>query len=147
MRSTHHDGAVPLLLVHAGATCFLAGLCWLVQTVLYPGFRTVGPTTAWAQFHADHSRRLAAVIALPWATQGITLALLLVQHRRPLPLLAAAAVCALGPVILTVAFAVPLHERLASFDPDLMRRLLWVNAQRTLLWTAGAVISLLLVMR
>lgn len=138
---------MPLLLVHAGATCFLAGLCWLVQLVVYPSFHTVGPTSAWPQFHAEHERRLAAVIAIPWATQGITLALLLLRREGSLPLLAAASVCALGPVLATVAGAVPIHQRLLPFDPALVRRLLRVNALRTALWTAGAVFSLLLVVR
>jgi hypothetical protein len=136
-----------LLLIHAGATCFLAGLCWLVQVVVYPSFFIVGPTDAWTRFHDQHGRRLAGVIAVPWATQGVSLAVLLVQHDRPLPLLGGAAVCAAGPVLLTVGLAVPLHDRLGSFDADVVRQLLRVNALRTVLWTSGAVFSLLLLAR
>jgi hypothetical protein len=136
---------VTLLLVHAGATNFLAGLAWVVQVVVYPAFLEVGPTAAWADYHAAHSRRMVRVVTLPWAVQGGTLAALLVLHRDPLWLLAALSVCALATVLLTVAGAVPIHQRLLPYDAAKVRRLLAVNAARTAAWTVGAALSLVLI--
>jgi hypothetical protein len=130
-----------LLLVHAVATAAMAGVIWTVQLVVYPGFGEAGATGAWHAVHEAHTRRTARLVALPWAVQGATLAALLV--RRPeaasLPLLAAAAVLAVVPVVVTVAVSVPLHGRLArGWDVAAWRRLVRTNWLRTAAWTAGA---------
>jgi hypothetical protein len=136
---------VILLLVHAGSTCFLAGLAWVVQVVVYPAFLEVGATAVWAGYHAAHSRRMVRVVTGPWAVQGGSLAALLILQDDPSWLLAALSVCALATVLLTVAGAVPVHQQLAVFDEAKVRRLLRVNAVRTAAWTIGAVLSLVLV--
>ena len=127
-----------LLLAHAGSTCALAGLIWVVQLVVYPGFLLVGDGAAWPAVHAAHSRRIAQVVTLPWAVQGVTLALLLVRHREPLWLLVAASVCAVTTVVVTVLVSVPLHERLATYDERAARALVRTNWWRTAAWTAAA---------
>jgi hypothetical protein len=138
---------VTLLLIHAGATCFLAGLAWVIQVVVYPAFLEVGETPSWSAFHAAHSRRMVRVVTLPWAVQGGTLAALLLTHDGDRLLLVALSVCALSTVALTVAGAVPLHQALEVYDRRRVQRLLQVNAVRTAAWTIGAVLSLLLVAR
>ena len=137
-----------LLWTHAGATTALAGLVWVVQLVVYPSFRVVGPTAAWPALHAHHTRAMGAVVGLPWAVQGLSLAALLV--RRPagttLPLLLATGVLAATTVLVTVASSVPLHTRLSrAYDDALARRLVATNWLRTAAWTAGAACSLVLV--
>jgi hypothetical protein len=136
---------VTLLLVHAGSTCFLAGLAWVVQLVVYPAFLEAGPTTAWGSYHAAHSRRMVQVVTLPWAVQGVSLAALLLSHHGDVVLLLALSFCALATVLLTVAGAVPIHQQLAAFDEEKVRRLLRINGARTAAWTVGAVLSLVLV--
>lgn len=134
-----------LLLVHAGATCFLAGLVWVVQLVVYPGFREAGDAAAWPALHAAHCRRMALAVSVPWAVQGLSLAGLLVRHDAPLPLLAVTSLLALATVVLTVTVSVPLHEQLPTYDDGVARRLIATNWWRTAAWTAGAVCSLALV--
>ncbi|MGZ6825753.1 MAG: hypothetical protein ACXVGH_03090 [Mycobacteriales bacterium] len=134
-----------LLLVHAGATCALAGLVWVVQLVVYPAFLAVGPTPGWPAYHEAHSRRMALVVTVPWAVQGVSLAALLLRGQGPAWLLAALSVCALATVVVTVTVSVPLHQRLGAYDERLARRLLRTNWWRTAAWTVGAVLSLLLV--
>ena len=125
-----------LLLVHLVATSVLAGMVWVVQLVVYPAFRTVGPTAAWAEHHRRHSSAMATVIALPWAVQGLTVALLLL--RRPGPLVLLTAALAAVTVLVTVAVSVPLHTRLGDgYDDALARRLISTNWWRTAAWTAG----------
>lgn len=139
-----------LLWTHAAATTGLAGLAWVVQLVVYPAFRVVGPSPAWAAAHAHHTRAMASVVALPWAVQGLTLAALLV--RRPdgttLPLLLLTGALAATTVGVTVLSSVPLHSRLGSgYDDVLARRLITTNWLRTAAWNAGAACALVLAAR
>ena len=135
-----------LLLVHLVTTAVLAGMVWVVQLVVYPAFRTVGPTAGWAAHHRRHSTAMATVIALPWALQGLTVALLLV--RRPGPLVLLTAALAAATVLVTVAVSVPLHTRLGDgYDDALARRLISTNWWRTAAWTAGTACAAVLAAR
>ena len=139
-----------LLWTHAAATTGLAGLAWVVQLVVYPAFRVVGPSPAWAAAHAHHTRAMASAVALPWAVQGLTLAALLV--RRPdgttLSLLLLTGALAATTVGVTVLSSVPLHNRLGSgYDDVLARRLITTNWLRTAAWNAGAACALVLAAR
>ena len=130
-----------LLWSHAAATTGLAGLVWVVQVVIYPSFLVSGPGPTWPAVHADHTRRMAAVVAVPWAVQGLTLAMLLLRRPEgvPLPLLLVTGALAATTVAVTVLSSVPLHTRLASgYDDALARRLVATNWLRTAAWTTGA---------
>ena len=130
-----------LLLAHAASTAALAGLIWTVQLVVYPGFGEVGRTPAWAAVHAAHTRRTGLLVCLPWAVQGLTLALLLVRRPDgvPLPLLLGVAALAAVPVLVTATVSVPAHRRLSrGWDDGTWRRLVRTNWWRTAAWTAGA---------
>ena len=142
-----HDRRVLLLLAHAAATCALAGLVWVVQLVVHPAFLTVGPTPAWAAYHAAHSRAVSLVVLLPWAVHGLTCALLLLRRPDgvPLPLALLAGGLGLATVVVTAAVSVPLHTRLgAGYDPELAQRLLSTNWLRVAAWTGAAALSLVL---
>lgn len=136
-----------LLLVHAVATAVLAGVVWTVQLVVYPSFLRSGPTPAWPAVHAAHTRAITAVVGLPWAVQGGTLAALLLRDG-PDPLLLLTGALALATVVVTVAVSVPLHERLGrAYDEAAARRLVRTNWLRTGAWSGGAVCAALLVAR
>jgi hypothetical protein len=137
-----------LLWAHAAATTSLAGLVWVVQVVVYPSFRLVGPTSAWPRVHAHHTRSTAAVVMLPWAVQGLCLAALLVRRPDgvPLPLLLVTGALAATTVVVTAASSVPLHGKLSQgYDDAVARRLVTTNWLRTAAWTVGAGCSLLMV--
>ena len=129
-----------LLVVHVLAVGYLTGLVWVVQLVVYPGFRAVGPTPAWPAFHDAHGRAMAAAVAVPWAVQGLTTGLLLLDPPAgvPYPLVLLAAALALVTVTVTLGSSVPLHGRLQPYDPALADRLVATNWLRTAAWTAGA---------
>ena len=66
--------AVALLLVaHAAPTAALAGLVWVVQLVVYPGFRRSARHRPGRRFHDAHTAAMALAVAVPWAVQGVTL--------------------------------------------------------------------------
>ena len=129
-----------LLVVHLVAVSWLAGLVWVVQLVVYPGFLLVGPTAAWPAFHDAHGRAMALAVVVPWAVQGATLAVLLLDRPPGVPVALVLLAAALGVVTVAVTgvSSVPLHGRLQPYDPELARRLLATNWLRTAAWTAAA---------
>lgn len=129
------------MLVLAATTCFLAGLSWVVQLVVYPAFARVG-MAEWPAYHRAHSRAMALAVGPVWAVQGVAMAVVLLRDPGLTTLLLG--VLAAVPVALTVAGAVPVHERLETQDPALLQRLQRVHTWRTAAWTLGAVGSVLL---
>lgn len=128
----------PWLLAHLVATTALAAVGWLVQLVVYPSFALVG-AAEWDRFHARHQRSIAVVVGPPWVAQAVSVALLTLALGLPGAGLGA---LALAGVLITVLGAVPEHGRLTP-GADL-RRLLRANLARTLVWTASAAASVLL---
>lgn len=130
--------------MHAVAVFGLAGVAWVVQLVVYPAFLTVGPTPVWPAFHDAHARAMTVVVVLPWAVQGGTLALLLLDRPAEVPLRLVLLAAALGLVTVAVTGleSVPLHRRLQPFDEKLARRLIRTNWLRTGAWTGGAACAL-----
>lgn len=131
-------GTSALLLAHAVSALVLVGLAWTVQVVHYPLMASVGPDR-FVAYEASHTARMASVVMLPWALQGLTTAWLLVDAPRTLDgrLVLLAALTAAIPVLVTVVWSVPAHGRLAGgFDVDVHRRLVRTNWLRTLAWTA-----------
>jgi hypothetical protein len=130
------------LVLHLVAVAVLTGVAWVVQVVVYPAFRLVGPQE-WARYHDAHTRAITRVVVLPWAVQGIsTVALLLVPPRGSLLAAVVLAVLALVTVVATSAVAVPAHNRLSA-RPDAgdLAVLLRAHLVRTLAWTASTVLA------
>ncbi|MEM6459709.1 MAG: hypothetical protein AAF710_10005 [Planctomycetota bacterium] len=134
------DAATAILLVHAAATWFMAGLIWFVQVVHYPLFAAVGGS-GYVDYQAGHMRRTTFVV-LPAMFIELGTAVALVFFDDPpwpaawglLGLLLVAAVWAV-----TFAVSVPAHRRLErGFDPAAHRRLVVTNWIRTALWSARA---------
>lgn len=134
------DGPVLLLTVHAVAVWGLTGLSFTVHRVVYPSFLLVGPTTAWPAVHAQHVRRVAQVVAVPWAVQGATTAVLLVARPDHVPGWLALLTGAFAgvTVAVTVLGAIPAHDRLSGFDAQTVRRLLRASWWRTAAWCGGS---------
>ena len=132
---------VAWLVLYLVATAVLSGVAWTVQLVVYPAFALVGPTE-WAAYHLAHNSRITKVVAGPWLLQGVATAALLLEP--PDGNVAAAVILAglaLAGVVLTLAAAVPAHQRLdsgpgAMGDPAL-RILLRANLARAVCWTAA----------
>lgn len=131
-----------LLLAHAAATLFMAGLIWFVQLVHYPLF-PLASSRHFATFAAEHQRRTTWVVLPPMAVEALTACLLLL-HRPAPPTWAGFILLAL--VWLSTALVqVPLHRRLASgFDAGTAARLVATNWLRTAAWTARAGVALAL---
>lgn len=138
-----------LIVVHAVATWFLAGLGWVVQVVHYPSMACVAHDT-FPAYHEEHSRRIGAVVIAPMLVEAVTALALVVRTPAGIPPPATAA--GLGLVILiwlsTAFVQVPAHRRLAhGFDPAVHRALVRGNWIRTLGWSARAILAAWLVGR
>ena len=131
-----------VVVTHAAATWFLAGLIWTIQVVHYPLFAEVG-TERFPTYEAAHSARITWVIVLPWALQGLTTAALLLAPPGGVSrwLVLGLAVLAAIPVVVTVAYSVPAHTILGGgFDAAAHARLTGTNWLRTAAWTAHALL-------
>lgn len=128
-----------LLLVHAAATLFMAGLIWFVQLVHYPLFALVGERD-YATFAREHSRRTTWVVALPMLVELATGGLLLFGRWRPAGVpdwTVWAGAILIGMVwASTMLLQIPCHDRLAEgWDAAVGRRLVRGNWIRTVGWT------------
>jgi hypothetical protein len=140
---------VPLLVVHLAAVWFCVGLVWVVQVLVYPGFRAVGDTAIWREHHDRHTRLMGWTVSAPWAVQGVTTAVLLVWRPDGVPfwLAALAGVCGAATVAVTVGVSVPCHRRLsAGYDAAVLDRLVRTNWYRTIAWTAGGLVAVAMVL-
>ena len=134
------------LVIHLVAVALLTGVGWVVQLVVYPAFRLVGPDE-WAAYHDAHRRAITLVVGLPWVVQAAsTVALLLDPPDGRLLAAVVLAVLAVGTVAATVAVAVPAHDRLTATHRDAdLTVLLHANLARTLAWTGSTAVAAVLV--
>ncbi len=133
-----------VVVAHLVSTVFLTGLIWTIQIVHYPLFAMVGPDR-FPAYEAAHSARITAVIALPWAVQGVTMLALLIAPPAGLPraLIWTAAVLAALPVAVTLVASVPAHSVLGDgFDAAAHTRLVTTNWLRTAAWTAHVAVAI-----
>lgn len=135
---------MPVVVAHLVSTVFLTGMIWTIQVVHYPLFSLVGPER-FPAYESAHSARITAVIALPWAVQGLTTLALLLAPPAGLPraLIWVAAVLAALPVVVTVVASVPAHGVLGDgFDAAAHARLVTTNWLRTAAWTAHTAVAI-----
>ena len=135
-----------LLLAHVAATWAMVGLIWTIQVLHYPLFAAVG-RPEFAAYEAAHTRRITALLAVPWGAEAATtLALAALAPPGAARGLAWTGLGLLaGIVVSTVALQVPRHRALSEgFDPSAHRRLVTTNWLRTLLWTGRGAVALAL---
>ena len=115
---------------------------WQAQLVSYPLYRAVGPEDFLA-YHAQYSRAIPVVVIVPGFLSF--LAGMAFPWTRPawVPDRVAGLVAAAGAVSLvsTVAWAIPMHDRLDRIGPDAatIDSLLSANLVRSLSLTAGTI--------
>lgn len=133
-----------LVAAHAGAACFMAGLCWFVQIVHYPLMAEVGPAE-WLRYEMAHTARTSRVVGptmlleaglavwlVAWAPEGVSARL-------------AVGGLALLAVVWASTFGVQvrLHRTLtARHDSHAIRALVRTNWVRTAAWSGRGVIAL-----
>lgn len=144
---------VLVLLVHAAATLFMAGLAWFVQVVHYPLFAEVAPAAPagsdpWPAYAAAHVRRTTWVVGPPMLLEAACSVLLVAAPPEGVP----AWMTWIGVGLLAVVWLstgllqVPAHGRLAhAFDAEVHRRLVRSSWLRTAGWTARGALALAMI--
>ena len=122
----------------AVATAAHAGFQVTVTALVYPQLARVGPE-AWPDTHARHSRLIVPLVALTYAALAATGVWSLVSGPGSLEV--AAIVAAAACVAVTATLAAPVHGRLDTPDPVLLRRLLRVDRVRAVLAVAALVLA------
>jgi hypothetical protein len=135
-----------ILVIHFATSCYMTGLCWLVQLVVYPQFARVG-AERFAAYHRAHMAWTSAAVVPVMVTEAVLASLIFYWHPRD-PL-AIAGIALLAVVwINTFAQEVPTHEKLkAGHDLRVIRRLVVWNWPRTLAWTGRAVVGGWMILR
>lgn len=140
------NGAI-ILVVHAAATLFMAGLIWFVQVVHYPLFAGVG-AEVFAAYASDHARLTTIVVAPPMLLEMVT-GLLLLRWR---PMEVSLVAVGLGLLVLVLLWAstwvlqVPQHRILSlGFDGEAHAQLVASNWIRTAFWSFRSLLVLAMV--
>jgi hypothetical protein len=138
------DGAVlALVLAHAASTWFMVGVIWFVQIVHYPLFAAV-PEIGFRDYEGFHTRRTGALLALPWAVEGLSALALLVLPPPGVHRALVVGGAALMAVVIasTVLLQVPRHAVLSSgWEPGAHRTLVATNWIRTAAWSGRGLVA------
>ena len=136
-----------LLCAQAFATPYMVGVIWMCQIAHYPLFSDIGD--ALPRYQARNVRLTTWVVGLPMLAEAGIAVVLLFWRPAEIPLWTAIVGLALVIVIwiATMAFSVPMHERLGhDYADGAHRRLVQTNWIRTVAWTArGALVLWMLV--
>lgn len=125
------------------ATAAHAGFQLTVTALVYPTLVRVGPDT-WDQAHARHSRGIVPLVVVVYGALTVTSVLVVVHHHGLAAWLGF--VGAWGAMVITAVAAAPIHRRLVTPEPHLLRRLLVVDRLRAgfaCLALVGALVSAL----
>ena len=132
-----------VLAVQAFATLFMVGVIWMCQLAHYPLLSDVGASLP--RYQARNVRLTTRVVGLPMIVEALCAVALLIWLPGGLPMWSVWLGFALVLVvwIATMAFSVPMHERLGQGpDEAALRRLVRTNWIRTLAWTVRGVLVL-----
>ena len=115
--------------------CFMTGVIWMVQILVYPNFQFLKQRHLFAEFHRFHTERITWIIAPVMGIEFISGAYLCWKGHDALYL------WNFGSILLgwglTWFVSVPIHRRLEQ-DPsaESKRRLVLTHWPRTILWTS-----------
>jgi hypothetical protein len=135
-----------VLLANSVSTFFMLGLTWFVQVVHYPLFPFVG-RAEFPGYHDRHSKLTAWLVLPPMIIELLSSILLALNPPAGKSGLAlAGAVLAVLIWALTALLAAPAHGRIGrdGLNQQSHARLLSVSWVRSLLWTAHAVVVVIL---
>ncbi len=136
-----------LLLIHAAATLFMAGLIWFVQVVHYPLMAKVGED-GFLAYESHHQRLTTRVVGPAMLVELISAAWLIIDPLKYYPVwLAYVGISLLAVIWLSTALLqVPRHRELErGFSSNAHRRLVYSNWLRTVAWSLRAVLVLWMV--
>lgn len=132
-----------VLAIQAFATLFMVGVIWMCQVAHYPLFADIGD--ALPRYQERNVRLTTYVVGLPMVIEALCSIALLIWLPGDLPMWSVWLGFVLVVVVwvATMAFSVPMHERLGhGYSEWAHRRLVRTNWIRTVAWTARGVLVL-----
>ncbi|MBD2463507.1 DUF1772 domain-containing protein [Oscillatoria sp. FACHB-1407] len=124
------------------------GLIWFAQIVIYPLFGKVG-SEEYITYHQFYSSHIPLPVIIPGFASFLLPLVLIFVHPEAIPLwlVVANSGCALVSLFVTVALAIPRHNRLErnGKQEDVIQELIRYNWPRTLAITGSAVLTLMMV--
>ena len=141
-----------LLIVHAFASAFMAGVIWIVQLVHYPLF-SLADESRGKEFARSHAARITWVVAPAMLIELVVSAILILPMTTGTLPPALERLAWIGAALLvivwisTFAVQVPLHGKLAEkgLDPVVVRRLVASNWVRTAAWSTRAILAAVMI--
>ena len=124
-------------------TAYSAGMGWQAQFVSYPLFAQVSAAD-FPAYHLAYNAAIPGVVIVPGFVSFV--AGIAFYWTRPAEVSRTAgvlvAICGLGSILSTVAWAIPMHDRLDRIGQDAatITSLLQANALRTAFLTAGTLV-------
>lgn len=141
------DVTLALLVVHAFASVFMAGLIWTIQLVHYPLFARVGEAEFGA-YMSGHTRRITWIVGPMMLAELVSAGVLVFSEEIDGGPRAAAwaGLAMLGIIWLSTFIAQgPMNVRLCGGrDERLIARLVATNWLRTALWSARGVLAMVM---
>ena len=138
-----------VVIAHVCATWFMVGLIWMVQSVHYPLFAVVGRSSQ-RTYAAEHTLRIARLLALPAGVEVVTAVLLIwVRPTGTATWLVLISGALLGALWLTTLLVqVPIHQRLSrSWSAPVIERLVKTNWLRTAGWSLRGLLVLVILVQ
>ena len=124
----------------AALTAYSTGVSWQAQFVSYPLFGQVS-SEAFAAYHLAYNDAIPGVVIIPGFLGFLTCIAFFFTRPAGVTRIAAAlvAVSGLGSILVTVGWAIPMHDRLDRIGQDAatLQSLLLANAFRTGFLTLG----------
>ena len=126
--------------LHALGAHGMTGVVWIIQLLVYPGFKFT-EATQWPQHHSAHTTRITFVVFPLMVVQLVSAALIYVEDRSEQNLIQLAVAIAVWAT--TAVIFIPLHNRLGRrADHRVIGKLVNWNWIRTILWTLGSFLLL-----
>ena len=126
--------------LHALGAHGMTGVIWIIQLLVYPGFKYT-EATQWITHHKAHTTRITFVVFPLMVVQLATAALLYVNDKNEVNLIQLGIAIAVWAT--TALIFIPLHNQLARRpDHKVIRKLVSLNWIRTILWTLGSALLL-----
>ncbi|MBC7467024.1 MAG: hypothetical protein H7256_13630 [Bdellovibrio sp.] len=126
-----------VVLIQIFSCWFLTGLIWLVQVLVYPNFRLIGPVE-FKNFHDFHMKRITWIVAPVMGLELLSAIVLIANDRSTFNLLNGVSILLLWA--LTGLINVPTHNRLQHEVELTKHRLIVGNWPRTIIWSLRSLV-------
>ncbi len=122
-----------IVLLQIFSCCFMTGIIWLVQILVYPGFRLHQDSDTFSDLHRLHTTRITWIVGPAMGVELLSGLWLFWAQPCATYFLNFISICTLW--VLTALVNVPIHRHLEKNPKAVKNVLVWSNWPRTIVWT------------